>query len=691
MNRLVDNETSARGLLAELLAAPGPFGLDCETVDCDPKHESPVLRARIVCWTVAWRDATGSIQSAFVWAEWTELLRPWLEGDQPKCGANFTAYDMHCFENAGVRVGGVVHDVKHTSRFWYASKDVRHGLKDQARDLLGIEMVEYADLFSRPGRLRDKVYKSTRNSKPRSGPLAGVPTLTCAGTVSQFSHSAKSREWIPLPEFRTGGLYEHRQGELVEYAVRDAVATLQVAERREAQLATRKAKEGTALELYRGTWNPMLIMLSRMERRGITVSAPVCADIEARTTADMDALLPGIREQAGPGFNPGSPDQLREFLQDRLHLQRSPIQGTLHAVKPADRDGTFHTSEAALHWLQLHHPEHNGILDLIRRWRKIRRNYQFARDLPGYTALDGRVHGVMSPEADTGRLSVKLPALQQIPSKNDAYGLRSAFTAAPGYRLIVADFSQLEVYVLGHILIKLFGDDSVARALASGDVYSWLARACWPEATGHLTDAQMKDGPGKKYRRLAKILVLATNYGKTALGLGLSLLDELGEPATESHCHSLLALYFETLPGVPRWQEWIAQYARDYGGVPTLLGRWRPIPLARSNKAWEARRGARQALNSPIQGGAMDVAARAMLGLNSYSGVPGWFHAELAALQADCLLQVHDELVFEVPEANADRALAIIEHGMVNPPGLDLAIPLKVEAKIAITWKEGKA
>ena len=682
---LVDSPELAQGLLAEMLAAPGPFGLDTETVECDPRAQSPVLTARIVCFTVAWTALDGTERSAFIWADYLETFRPWLEGDQPKVGANFTAYDMHCFENHGIRVGGVVHDTKHTSRFWYASKDVSHGLKDQAREVLGLEMVPYGDLFSRPGRLLPKEYKSTRRSVVRSGPLQGVPTLTVAGTVSRFSHAASSREWIPLEDFRTGGMYAHRQRELVNYAVLDAVATKDLARHREGQLATRKAKTGTALDLYRSTWHPMLLMLNRMERRGMVIDRAVCADIQAATVRDMDALMPGIRDAAGRDFNPGSPDQLRDFLQHKLGLGRSPIQGGLHAVKPADREGTFHTSEAALYWLQLHNPQHNGILDLIRRWRKIRRSYQFARDLPKYTASDGRVHGVMSPEADTGRLSIKLPALQQIPSKNDLYGLRRAFVAAPGHVLVVADFSQLEVYVLAHILIRLFGDAGLAGALATGDVYSWIARQCWPDACGHLTDAQMKEGPGKKYRSLAKILVLATNYGKTAMGLALSLLDETGEPAEEQFCRDLLALYMGTLPGIPRWQTWIADYAKQHRGVPTLLGRWRPLPLAGT------KRGDRQALNSPIQGGAMDVAVLAMLGLNTYAGIPGWYNPDLASTGADCLVQVHDELLFEVPEGRAGEALALIEHGMVNPRGLDLALKLRVEAKIAANWQEGKA
>jgi DNA polymerase-1 len=235
------------------------------------------------------------------------------------------------------------------------------------------------------------------------------------------------------------------------------------------------------------------------------------------------------------------------------------------------------------------------------------------------------------------------------------------------------------------MLVRLFGDHSVREALLSGDVYTWIARACWPHDP-KWTDEQYKTKghPANKRRGLAKILVLATNYGKTPMGLALTLLDATGEPASEQFCADLLSLYMDSLPGVAKWQDWIARYAKDHKGVPTLLGRWRPLPFAGT------RRGDRQALNSPIQGGAADIAALGMLSLNTSPLVPGWFHAEMAALGGQLLLQVHDELIFEVPEENAERALALIEHGMTHPPLLDLAVQLKVEAKVARSWKEGK-
>ncbi len=341
----------------------------------------------------------------------------------------------------------------------------------------------------------------------------------------------------------------------------------------------------------------------------------------------------------------------------------------------------------------LRHPEYNEGLDAIRRWRKIRRNMQFGRDLPKYAGVDGRVHTVMGPEADTGRLSCKLPALQQIPSKNDMYGLRAAFVAAPGHVLVVSDFSQLEVYVLAHVLAAIpeIADTSIAAALTAGDVYSWMARLCHPDKA-HEPDAAFKAKGSSlaKIRDLMKIVVLARNYGKGTMGMALTLLDELGEPAQESFCQGLFDTFDAALPGIPLWHEWIKRYARKFGGVPSLLGRWRPLPGCRSERAYEAAAGDRQAMNTPMQAGAMDIATLAMLGLNTDAEVPGWFNAELAATGARCLLQVHDELIFEVPEQHADAAMRLIQHGMENPPMLQLKVQLKTEAKYATSWKGAK-
>ncbi len=701
---VVDSTADAEWLLAKLERTSGPKGVDCETYNCDPKKQSPCHTAKIVCWSVAWFELdapkhpvapnTYVASSAFIWAEYLQTFKPWLESEVPKVGASFSTYDMHCFENHGIRVGGLVHDNKYTSRFWYSSKDVKHDLKSQLDSVLGYRVDSYASLFSRAVENKPKVYKADKyyvRGNSRSGPLAGVPTLVIGGSWSTFSHA--ERELIPLDRIRED--HPDRIPELIPYAALDAKGSLELMLWREAQLESRVAKgKESSLGLYRRIWQPGLLMLQRMERRGMALDVDVCSDIRQRAESDMADLLPAIQSFAGDSaFNPGSWQQLQGLLRDKLKLRTPEVAGTVWATRHPKKD-EWSTSEASLAWLQVKYPEYFQGIDSLRKWKKIRRQMQFARDLPSFVStVDSRLHTVLGPEADTGRLSAKLPALQQIPSKNDQYGIRGAFVAGPGNSLIVSDFAQLEVYVLAHMLLKLNFGSELAEAL-KGDVYIWLVEKIWPDLAKHWTraDYKVKGHPAKIKRDLAKILVLAVNYGKTATGLAMSLIDfELdGEPASESYSESLLADYHMVLPGISKFHKWIAKFSRENGGVPSLLGRWRPIPESRSDKRWEAARGDRKAQNTPMQASAMDIALCAMLGLNSYDGVPGFMNEEMRDLKGDVLMQIHDELILECPTENAPKVKELTEVGMCSPPHIELELKLKTEAGFGLSWKEAK-
>ena len=685
---VVDTVEAARALEVTLRGAGG-FALDTETVGCNPKVQSPVLTARCWCWSVAWVEpdapthpqlaAVKLANRAYLTADMLAPLKALLEdGSVAKCMHNGD-YDVQVLANHGITVRGLTHDTKHSSRFWYSSKDVPHDLKSQMSSVLGYNARSYDSLFSRPVRTKPKTYKRSGYVTKRTGPMAGVPTLVEAGTWDTFSHA--ERELIPLDDLPT--LYPDRMTAMYDYASLDAKATIELAQYRKRQLRSRPSMRGkSSLDVYQEIWQPMNNELRKLERAGITVDPAVCAAGNQAALLDAAKILPNLHAWVGDSeFNFRSPDQLKKFLFGELGLPRPPIQGTLKAVKPSKND-EWSTSEVSVYWLELHCPEHANELSALRRWRKVMKAAQYLRDLPEYIATDGRVHCVLSPEADTGRLSAKNPALQQIPS-NDEYGIRRSFVAAPDHKLIVADMSQLEVYVLAHVLLQLFNDSSVYDALQSGDVYSWIARAVWPELNAYdKADFKTKGHPAAAKRALAKILVLASNYGKTPQGIALSLLDETGEPADEQFCKDLLDTYYGTMPGVTKWHTWSSEYAAKHGGIYTLLGRWRPIPYSLSDLKWQRRRGDRQAMNTPIQGGAMDLMSCALLQLAA--------DPQLAALGARCLLQIHDELIFEVPEHNAEAALPIIVAGMENPPHVALRVKLRSEAKIADCWQEGK-
>jgi DNA polymerase-1 len=302
------------------------------------------------------------------------------------------------------------------------------------------------------------------------------------------------------------------------------------------------------------------------------------------------------------------------------------------------------------------------------KYKKATKLKQFCEGLPKYD-VSGRIHARLSPDTDTGRLACKDPNLQQIP-KSDPYGIRSAFCARPGYVFCIADFSQMEMVVLAHICISLFGEHQLATALESEDFHARTAQLCWPEAS--LADP-------KRYRKYAKAVNYGINYGKSAGGLAA------GIGVTKSAAEQILSDYYAAFPEVALYRDFMQNQAKRYGWVPLLDGRRRLLPNARlannvtrdddylralKNKAL------RQALNTPIQGSAAAIVNKSMGRV--------WESRKLHTLGAYPVLQIHDELILEAPEEAAEEALRELEFCMVD--AVPLKCPLKVDGRIARTW-----
>lgn len=687
---VVDSAERARLVLGILLDAPGPCGIDCETVDVDPGSQSPVGNGRIVCWSVAWLDPSlghhswakvGLAQRAYIPVEYLEYFRPWLESKtHRKVGHNIWRFDRHIFYNHGIDLGGIVGDTLRMSQMLYNVKGYDHGLKALARRYLGYEMRDYDDLFSRPKPGKVKSYKRVSFRMP--GKTSVVQLRSWFGGECQAIQWG-SKELIPLDELARD--YPSRLETLVDYASLDAKATLELYYVLAAALARLPARGQDSEQLYGSFWNPVCRVVSNEERRGILLDAEVCDAGLKRALTDIAAYEEKLAVWVEPGFNWNAPAQLKELCYDRLGMDLAPIKGTINAIKATDF-GERSMAEASLYWLELNarSDDERAMLGTIRKRRKAVRIAGYLRDLPSFRGPDGRIHASMGPDTRTGRLAAKVPPLQQMPSKRDIYGVRRAFVAAPGHVLIVADYSQLEVYVLAHMLRRLFNDDSIAQGLATGDVYGNIAKLCWPNKTAGVEATAIKHHPDKevqKLRDLAKIVVLATNYGKTPQGLAISLLDEYGVSVGLEYAVNLLATYEAAFPGVVKFQHWTSDFASKHGGIYTLAGRWRPIPEARSEVASERRRGNRIASNTPIQGSAMDIVAEAMIAIDE--------DVELQRMGAQQLLQIHDEIVVEVPQQYADEAQARVDMHMVAQR-YDMLVGLKVEIKQALNWAEGK-
>jgi len=430
------------------------------------------------------------------------------------------------------------------------------------------------------------------------------------------------------------------------------------------------------IELHAKFWNKSLATLARMSARGVELDSAYLLrqrDIALEMATELET---GLLAWAGPehaDINWASPKQLAEFLYDYKGYSVPKVVGSAAAVKK-NHKRVLSTSEASLNWLAKQYSDDN-LRNLI-KMRKLIKLSQFMTSLPS-TAVNGRLHSEFLPKTDTGRLSSSNPNLQNIPTRNDPFKMRRAFIAKPGHLLVVADYSQLEMYVMAHYLLYYFDDDSLATDLASGDVHAKTALRIWPDQLVGATPETIKSKPEwKRFRDNAKTVNYAVPYGKTAAGLGDQITDKAGRSIGKLAAQEILDEYFASYPGLGRLFEQWKNEAKETGNVSTLTGRLRPLPNACSHNSWEQEAAFRQAVNTPVQGSAADIVTQAMV--NVERDIP----------QASLVMQVHDELVVEVPEERAEETMKLLAETMENP--FNLRVKLKVDADFGATWGDCK-
>ena len=301
-----------------------------------------------------------------------------------------------------------------------------------------------------------------------------------------------------------------------------------------------------------------------------------------------------------------------------------------------------------------------------------------------------RVHCSLNLNTETGRLSARRPNLQNQPAlEKDRYGVRKAFVAAPGCSLVVADYGQLELRLLAHMakcksMIDAFAAGGDFHSRTAMGMYKHVADAVaggsvlleWDDGGGAPPPAPLLKNVYGSERRKAKILNFSIAYGKTAMGLAKDWNVSLAE-AKET-----VEKWYSDRPEVREWQQRVLVEARRERATRTLFGRYRDLPDIAS-KEWRLRGHAeRAAINTPIQGGAADVAMMAMLKL--------WRNERLRAMGWRLLLQIHDEVILEGPTPSAPEALALVTADMQRPFDSPLLVDLVVDAKIASNWYEAK-
>jgi len=441
-------------------------------------------------------------------------------------------------------------------------------------------------------------------------------------------------------------------------------------------------------------WNTSLEVLSDMEQKGILIDKSYlalkadAAEIEvlsleqrlAHWSHDYDRMTECT-------LNWNSPVQVAAFLYDFKNFPIPKVIGTLSATK-RNRKKERSTSEAAIDWLSKN-TSCKEQLRVLLEMKKTSKLVQFMHKLPAMCGTDGRLRCSIGPSTDTGRLNCSKPNLQQIPVRNDKFGIRKGFVARDGCSLIVADYSQLEMYVLAHFLLHFVNDDSLANDLLSGDVHTNTAFRLWGDelrALGATPDTIKNREETKRFRSNAKTVNYAIPYGKTAVGLGAQITDVNGRPIGKAAAQDILDEYFEAYTGMGELFDGWKNEARRTGYVHTLLGRTRPIPEAASENQWERWSGERKAVNTWVQGSAADIVTAAMM---RCVGV-GPTSEGISPVRADLLLQVHDELIFEVETEHADGVCGIIKTRMENPFRAPLKIQLVVDAQIGNSWGECK-
>jgi DNA polymerase-1 len=433
-----------------------------------------------------------------------------------------------------------------------------------------------------------------------------------------------------------------------EYAAEDADVALRLW-----QLLKPRLTAEHMTTVYETLERPLIAVLARMERRGISVDRQTLSRLSGEFAQRSLALEDEIREFAGEPLNPGSPKQIGDILFGKLGLPG----GT------KTRTGQWATGARALEDLaEQGHELPQKILD----WRqvsKLRSTYTDA--LPGYiNPQTQRVHTSYALAATTtGRLSSSEPNLQNIPIRTEeGRKIRRAFVAAPGHKLASADYSQIEL----RLLAEIAGIEPLKKAFREGlDIHAMTA--------SEMFGVPVKDMPGE-VRRRAKAINFGIIYGISAFGLA----NQLGIAREEAGAY--IRKYFERFPGIRDYMEETKAFCKRNGYVLTLFGRKCHYPDIASSNASVRAFNERAAINARLQGTAADIIRRAMVRMDAALAK--------ARLGGRMLLQVHDELVFEVPDNEVEATLPVVKKVMEAAPlpALALSVPLAVDAGAAENW-----
>ena len=523
-------------------------------------------------------------------------LKPWLESDAMKVGHHLK-YDAHVLENYGIELRGMAYDSMLES-FVLNSTATRHDMDSVAARYLNVQTTKYEEIAGKGAKQIgfDEV------------------DLDAAGA----------------------------------YAAQDADITLRLH-----RTLWPKLQETPDLEsLYTEVEQPLVPVLQKMEYRGVLVDAEMLHAQSRELTESIAKLVTAAHDAAGGvAFNLDSPKQLQDILFNRLEIPS----------KVKTPKGQPSTAERVLQDLARQGYEMPKLILKYRGMSKLKSTYTDKLPLE-INSRTGRIHtSYHQAVAATGRLSSADPNLQNIPVRTpEGRRIRQAFIAPEGYRLLAADYSQIELRIMAH----LSGDEGLLGAFARGeDIHSATAAEVF-EVPGEDVSAEQ--------RRAAKAVNFGLIYGMSAFGLARQL--EIGRTTAQQY----VDLYFARYPGVKQYMDETRQRAREEQFVSTVFGRRLYLPEINSRNFQRRQYAERSAINAPMQGTAADIIKRAMIRVDRWLGESG--------ADARQIMQVHDELVLEVAENTADEITA--EVARIMESAASLKVPLKVDWKLGSNWDE---
>lgn len=435
------------------------------------------------------------------------------------------------------------------------------------------------------------------------------------------------------------------------YAAADAVATWMLQQKLTPLLA-----EAGCESLYREIEMPLLSVLARMEQNGIALDLPFLAELSQQLDVQLRQLEAEVMQVAETPFNLNSPQQLSKVLFEDLNLPSKGIK--------KNKTGAYSTDVKTLEKLRPFHPVIDQILE-YRQLAKLKSTYVDA--MPQLVNRHtGRLHTTFNQlGAITGRLSSTEPNLQNIPVRTElGRQMRKAFVASsPELRLVSLDYSQIELRLLAH-----FSEDPrfVEAFQADRDIHAQTAMELFNLSDIALVSSEM--------RRIAKTTNFGIVYGQSAYGLAQTLGISNGEAS------KIIQRFKERYSGIEAYMQQTLDFARSHGYVETLSGRRRLLPEINNPNRMTRELNERMAINSPLQGSASDLIKQAMIEIQA------WIAAE--QLSARLLLQVHDELLFEIPAADLDAIVPGIQQRMEQV--VPLRVPLKVDVHSGLNWMEAK-